>query len=438
MRQSSFFGFDVTLFIATIILMTTGILFVYSSGVTATGEVYSNDYIRQIIWTVTGIVILLGFSLFNYNRLRGLSLYVYFGCIILLLITLIIGREVNGAKSWIGIGELGIQPSEFMKIATILFLANYLVYVGGRIHQLRFFLLALLSCLFPVFIILLQPDMGTALVYFPIFIVMTFIAGARIRHIVFLTAAGIIVVILSVLPSFERSILGEEFPIFSAFTDTRILLFLMGSLFIILLASLWGYLVFKKKYFYWVGYTSLMIFVSILGSLLARHILKDYQIMRLMIFLNPYIDPKGAGWNIIQSVTAIGSGGFSGKGFLMGTQSHYNYLPQQSTDFIFSILAEEWGFLGGFVVILLFLVIILRAIRILTHAKDNFAILIGAGVVAMIFFHALINIGMTMGIMPVTGIPLFFLSHGGSSLWTASIGIGILLNIYVRRYRYLT
>ena len=436
MRQSSFFGFDITLFTATFFLMIAGILFVYSSGVTAGGEVYSFEYARQIIWVVSGLLILLGFSLFNYNRLRGLSPYFYLGCIVLLIVTLIIGREVNGAKSWLGIGELGIQPSEFMKIATILLLANFLVYVGQRIRQLQFFLLAFLISLVPVLVILLQPDMGTALVYFPIFVVMTFFAGARIRHIVFLIATGLLVVMLSIMPGFEEVIFGEQVPVFAVFTDRRILLFFMGSLLLMCLVSLWGHLVFKKKYFYWVGYVTLILAVSILGLLLARRVLKEYQIMRLLIFLNPYIDPKGAGWNIIQSVTAIGSGGFSGKGFLMGTQSHYNYLPQQSTDFIFSILAEEWGFVGGIFVILLFLIIVLRGIRILTHAKDSFAIQIGAGVVAMIFFHVFVNVGMTMGIMPVTGIPLFFLSYGGSSLWTASIGIGILLNIYMRRYNY--
>ncbi len=436
MRQSSFFGFDITLFLATLFLMIVGVLFVYSSGVTSGGEVYSFEYIRQIIWVGTGILILLGFALFNYNRLRGLSVYIYLGCIVLLIATLIIGHEVNGAKSWLGIGELGIQPSEFMKIATILVLANFLVFVGPRIRQLQFFLLAFLIPLVPVLVILLQPDMGTALVYFPIFIVMVFMAGARIRHIVFLLATGLLTVTLSIMPSFERVLYGEARMFFSIFGDQRILVLFLASFMLIFLVSLWGHFVFKKKYFYWVGYVSLIMAISILGFLLAQRVLKDYQIMRLMIFLNPYIDPKGAGWNIIQSVTAIGSGGFGGKGFLMGTQSHYNYLPQQSTDFIFSILAEEWGFIGGFFVILLYLVVLLRGIRILTHAKDAFAIQIGAGIVTMIFFHVLVNIGMTMGIMPVTGIPLLLLSHGGSSLWTASIGIGILLNIYMRRYNY--
>ena len=158
--------------------------------------------------------------------------------------------------------------------------------------------------------------------------------------------------------------------------------------------------------------------------------------MRLMIFINPNLDPQGAGWNIIQSVTAIGSGGFAGKGFIMGTQSHYNYLPQLSTDFIFSILSEEWGFIGSFFVLLAFLAILLRGIRILTLVKDDFAVFLGSGILAIIFLHVIVNIGMTMGIMPVTGIPLMLVSRGGSAIWTACAGIGILLNIYLRRYRY--
>ena len=162
--------------------------------------------------------------------------------------------------------------------------------------------------------------------------------------------------------------------------------------------------------------------------------LRDYQIMRFIVFLSPRVDPQGAGWNLIQSVTAVGSGGFFGKGFLHGTQSHYQFLPQQSTDFIFSILAEEWGFFGGFLVFALFLIILLRGIRIMYIARDDFALCIGAGVVGMIFFHVVVNIGMAMGIMPITGIPLFFLSYGGSSLWTGLLGIGLLLNIYFRRY----
>ena len=157
--------------------------------------------------------------------------------------------------------------------------------------------------------------------------------------------------------------------------------------------------------------------------------------MRLIVFMDPSIDPRGSGWNILQSITAIGSGGFLGKGFLQGTQSHYRYLPQQSTDFIFSIIAEEWGFIGAFIVFALFFVLLWRCVALLRSLRDRYAIYITAGVMGMLFFHFLINAGMAMGIMPITGIPLFFLSYGGSSLWTVLIAVGMLLGISARRYR---
>jgi rod shape determining protein RodA len=157
--------------------------------------------------------------------------------------------------------------------------------------------------------------------------------------------------------------------------------------------------------------------------------------MRMVVFLDPTVDPQGAGWHIIQSVTAVGSGGMLGKGFLNGTQSHYQFLPQQSTDFIFSIIAEEWGFLGGMLIFFLYGIIFTRGILIIINTEDTFARYTATGIVGMIFFHFFVNIGMAMGIMPITGIPLFFLSYGGSSLWTAAIGVGILVSIQMKRYR---
>jgi rod shape determining protein RodA len=148
------------------------------------------------------------------------------------------------------------------------------------------------------------------------------------------------------------------------------------------------------------------------------------------------VDPRGAGWNIIQSMTAVGSGGFFGKGFLEGTQSHYQFLPQQSTDFIFSILAEEWGFIGSFAVFVLFSVILLRTLYVVNSANDAFGSYLSAGVAAMLFFHFVVNIGMAIGIMPITGIPLFFVSYGGSSLWTALLSVGLVMSVYQHRYRY--
>jgi rod shape determining protein RodA len=176
------------------------------------------------------------------------------------------------------------------------------------------------------------------------------------------------------------------------------------------------------------------VILSLGMSFVARRVLKEYQIMRLIVFLDPEVDPQGAGWHIIQSITAIGSGGLAGKGYLQGTQSHYRFLPQQSTDFIFSIFTEEWGFLGGLLVFVLFLLICLRLVRIMKITADSFGAYIAAGLSGVYIFHFLINVGMTMGIMPVTGIPLLFMSYGGSSVLSAMSGIGLAMSIYVRRY----
>jgi len=158
--------------------------------------------------------------------------------------------------------------------------------------------------------------------------------------------------------------------------------------------------------------------------------------MRLIVFLDPSVDPKGTGWNIIQSLIAVGSGGLKGKGFLLGTQSHYRFLPEQSTDFIFSIISEELGYVGSVMVIILFAIILIRGLVLISNSKDSYGLYIGSGIIMMIFFHVIINIGMAIGIMPITGIPLLFISYGGSSLWTALISLGIVQNIYLRRYRY--
>jgi rod shape determining protein RodA len=285
-------------------------------------------------------------------------------------------------------------------------------------------------------IILMQPDLGTASVFLPIFLIMSFMAGARLRHIAFILITFGLTFLFCILPIYEQYIIGREVPLFDIFTEWHILRILIISLVGMFGISLWGYLTLKNPVFYWIMYGGSILLLALCFAFAARIVLQQYQIMRLIIFINPNIDPKGAGWNIIQSLTAIGSGGFGGKGFLMGTQSHLNYLPQQSTDFIFSIIAEEWGFIGASFVLAMFLIIIFRGIRIISFAKDDFSVYIGAGFIGMFFFHVLINVGMAIGIMPITGIPLFFLSYGGSSLWTACISVGILLNICIRRYRY--
>jgi rod shape determining protein RodA len=429
-------SFDPVLSGSVSALILIGVLFIYSSGINSAGAQMSHEFIRQIIWGVTGLALLVFFTFFSYTTLRMLSLYIYAGGLALLLITLVIGRQVNGARSWLGFPDVGIQPAEFVKISTILFLAAYFSGIGNGIRELPRFLLGLLIVFVPIVLILLQPDMGEALAFIPIFILMSFIAGAQARHLVFILAAGFLAFVLAAVPTLRARSGATGATFLSLMADPEILRYLLVAGLAVTGLAFLGWRSFKRTYFYWISWTAALLVLGGAFSLALRMVLKDYQIMRLVIFVNPRLDPQGAGWNIIQSVTAIGSGGLHGKGFLHGTQSHYQFLPQRSTDFIFSILAEEWGFLGALLVFGLLLVILLRGLSIVWAAREDYATLVGTGILAMVFFHTLVNIGMAMGIMPVTGIPLMFLSYGGSSLWTGMIGVGILMNISRRRLRY--
>jgi rod shape determining protein RodA len=283
-------------------------------------------------------------------------------------------------------------------------------------------------------IVFLQPDLGTALVCIPPLLSMTFVAGVSMRYVVFIISCIILISVLTVLPLWQSFILRKSIPAIAMLTNFRLVIIIMLALGIITAIAVFGYLKYRKRYFFWMVYVAAIVVFSLGASYAARGVLKNYQIMRLIVFLNPNVDPQGAGWNIIQSMTAIGAGGFTGQGYLQGTQSHYRFLPEQSTDFIFSIFSEEAGFAGGIVVFALFLLICLRILRIIKTTGDPFAAYICAGLVGVYSFHFLVNVGMAMGIMPITGIPLLFMSYGGSSLLSAMLGIGLVLSIHVRRY----
>jgi rod shape determining protein RodA len=436
MRIRDLLEIDYFLLLAAMVLSVFGILFIYSSAITSTGVLVSQEYIRQILWAAAGLVIALILSMVNYRRLRELTVYLYLGTLALLVYTCLFGKPVHGARAWIGVGSFGIQPSEFAKITTILLLARYLDDTRRSPAGFSRFLVSSVIVLVPMGIILLQPDFGTSLVFIPILFSMTFVAGVSMQYILFLAACISITGILTVLPLWQRHIMHNAIPSLEILANSRFVLSTMVALGFIAIIALTGFLRYKKRYFFWILYGSMAVILSLGMSFVARKILKDYQIMRLIVFLDPNVDPQGAGWHIIQSITAIGSGGLVGKGYLQGTQSHYRFLPQQSTDFIFSIFTEEWGFLGGLLVFALFLLICLRLLRIIKITTDSFGAYIAAGLAGMYIFHFLINVGMTMGIMPITGIPLLFMSYGGSSVISAMTGLGLSLSIYVRRYNH--
>lgn len=432
MRIRGVSDFDYLLLLTMLALTSIGILFIYSSVVNSEGHVISREYLKQIVWAVMGVVLMLSVSMYDYHRFKDRTTLIFAGFILLLIYTRLFGRYVNGAKSWIGVGEFGIQISEFAKIAYILYLAHYLVYSQSE-PMLKRFAKAGVITLLPMALILSQPDLGTASVYLPIFLVMCFIAGFPLRLIFAVVCVVLLTLLFTLLPLWEQTFLQYQ-GVAMRIADSRMLsLFVFFSLSATSAVAVVGYLLSGRKYYYWITYALGMVSISYGASLLGVRVLKPYQMMRLIIFLNPEVDPLKAGWHIIQSMIAIGSGGAFGMGYLRGPQSHYRFLPQQSTDFIFSILSEEWGFVGGVIVFGLYLLFFLHTLSIMSHVDDLYGKLIASGVLGMFLFHFVVNVGMTMGIMPITGIPLLLLSYGGSSLWTAMIATGLLMSINARQ-----
>ena len=434
MKTKFFEKIDYLLLFCILILISLGIAFIYSSGINSDGILVTNEYIKQIIWACIGLIFLLAFALFDYKKTERYATWIYFGLVLILIYTRIFGRYVNGARSWLGIGDFGVQPSEFGKIAFILMLAKYLSQTKNENQLKRFFISAVIFII-PFGLILIQPDLGTATVYIPVFFIMCFIAGIPIKYLAFLLGCGISMVLFTILPVYNTYIAKGSIEIISLLTNQTVKIILVlatasiGFICIIIRRYFHG-----NKYFMWISFVFISISVGLVLSTFASKILKEYQIKRLIVFMNPEIDSLGSGWNIIQSKIAIGSGGLWGTSFLQGTQSHYRFLPQQSTDFIFSIISEEFGFVGGMVVYFAYFIIMLRTIYIIKSTTNQYGALIASGILGMLIIHFFINVGMVMGIMPITGIPLLFLSYGGSSLLTAMSCIGLLMSINYRRY----
>ena len=425
--------FDYLLILVVLSLVTMGVMFIYSSSINSEGVSVINEYIKQIVWASIGIVVMVIVTLYDYRKTEGISIWLYGAFILILIYTRIFGRYVNGARSWIGIGDLGVQPSEIGKIFFILFLARYLDNSNNE-PPFKRFVISSLILLLPMGLILIQPDMGTASVYIPIFLLMCFFAGIPYKYLLYILSFGVLTIVFTILPVWNSEIAKNPFKILAIFTSKKLMTILISSTGLIALLGI----ILKKyfhapKYTFWVAYIFSIISLSLLSSLFLSKILKYYQIKRLIVFLDPNTDPLGSGWNIIQSKIAIGAGGIIGQGYLHGTQSHYRFLPQQSTDFIFSILSEELGFVGGIIVFGLYLFILIRILAILKKCPNRYGTYICAGIFGMFSFHFFINVGMVMGIMPITGIPLLFLSYGGSSLLTAMSCVGLLQSVNNRR-----
>ncbi|PIE71867.1 MAG: rod shape-determining protein RodA [Deltaproteobacteria bacterium] len=357
-------NFDWGLLLLILSLMGIGLLNIYSAVMAGNPDGVPHLFYRQIMWYGIGAGIMCVMMLFHYKLYEQWGLSIFVGCILLLVMLFFVGKYVGGSRRWLALGPLTLQPSELMKLGTIIMMARYYARnvstLGmGMVELVRPFILVMI----PFFLIVQQPDLGTAMVIF--LIAGTMSLFVKIRH--------------------------------------RTLLYLSG----------------------------MALVVGVLGWLF---LLKGYQKQRVLTFLDPGRDPLGAGYHIIQSKIAIGSGMLTGKGFLLGTQNALSFLPEQHTDFILSVVAEEWGFLGVMTLLALFLLLLLWGLNIAYRCRDHFGIILSVGIVAMFFWQVFINSGMVMGLLPVVGVPLPLISYGGSSVLTNLMALGLLMNVSMRRF----
>ena len=350
--------FDRILFFAVAAILFIGLLALYS----ASKEYHSQNIVfRQVAWMFFGMLLFFAVLAVDYQRTSGISYLLYAINIFFLILVLFAGKARGGAHRWLTIGAVSFQPSEMAKITFVLALSSYISARRNDVTKISF-LFKVLCLSLPVFLlILIEPDLGTALLFIPVILVMLFVAGSKIKHLLGAFCLGL-----------------SAFP------------------------------------FFW-------------------HFLKDYQKQRLFVFINPNIDPLGAGYTTIQSKIAVGSGGFFGKGWLAGTQNQLNFLPERHTDFIFSVIGEEWGFMGAALLFLLYGLVVYRGIKIIETTPDNYGRIVATGFVALFSVQVIINIGMTIGFLPIVGLTLPLISYGGSSLVTTLLYIGLILNVGMRR-----
>jgi len=366
---------------------------------------------RQLMFIAAAMIIILGIVILDMRFYDAFAYFIYGALMVLLVMVPVIGKEVGGNKAWIGIGSFGGQPSEFAKFATTLAVAKYIGSVGFRMDNLRnqATLFALIGL--PMALILLQKDTGTALV-FTCFMIVFFREGMSPFLIIVGFCAAVLFILTLLVPN--------QWYLHGAIASILILLIAFGKKKM------------KRIILLTVGAVMIMGVIESVDYLITD-VLKPHQQNRIKALINPDADPLGYGWNVTQSKIAIGSGGFSGKGFLQGTQTKFDFVPEQSTDFIFCTIGEEEGWIGSAGVIALFVALLLRVLHLAERQKNRFARVYGYGVASIFFFHFAVNIGMTVGLFPVIGIPLPFFSYGGSSLWGFTILLFILLKIDAHR-----
>lgn len=373
--------------VAVLLLLAIGVCFVYSSCYNSEDQHIRLLYRRQILWSVVGMVCYVAFAAGDYRRLRRWSWWVYGGCLVLLLAVLFVGTERYGARRWLVLFGVNLQPSELTKLALIIVLARRLGRPGmyyGEFRRITFVLMVIAA---PVALILVEPDLGTAMVFAPAVLIILYSAGVPLRTLGVLVGIAVVLIGLAL----AGVLLPEIMDLDTELQDK--------------LRSLSG--------------------------------LSEYQRNRVLVFFGLDEDPLGAGWNRLQSEIAVGSGGMWGKGYLNGTQNILGFLPRKVAfnDFIYSVIAEETGFAGSAAILALFGVILWGGVKAAMVARDKMGRLLCMGVVAMLFCHVFINIGMTVGLMPITGLPLPLLSYGGSFMIVVMSSLGMLQSVYIRSRR---
>ncbi len=412
-----FFNVDWVTILIYMALCTIGFVNIYASIYnpdTSTLFNFGSNYGKQLIFIITGLV--LGFSilLLDAKFFSVFSPIIYGATMFLLMVVLVIGRKVAGNQAWIPLGSFRLQPSEFAKFGTALLIARYVGNFNPKFRDIKSIFFAGLIICFPLLLIMLQPDTGSALVF-----------------------------LAFMFPLYREGLSGYFLLIFLGMIVLFIADFLVPlSVLIPVIVAIGGFFIYQNKR------KQKMMFSMIIATVIAvtylffvklayEKVLEPHQRTRIEIMLGLKTDPKGAGYNVIQSKIAIGSGQVTGRGFLEGTQTKYGYVPEQSTDFIFSTIGEEWGFAGCTVVIGLYVFLLLRVINLAERQRSSFSRVYGYCVASIIFFHVFINIGMTIGIIPVIGIPLPFISYGGSSLWSFTVLLFIFLKLDSNRMGFI-
>lgn len=370
---------------------------------------------RQLVFIIASFIIISAIMIIDRQFYETFAYIIYGVMLFVLLLVPIVGKEVGGNKAWLGIGSFGVQPSEFAKFATALAVGKFIGSIGFRMDNIRNQIILFIMIGAPMMLILLQKDTGTALV-FTVFVLVFFREGMS-PFLILVGLAAAVIFVLTLLVENQY--------------------YLYGGIFVLLIVAIaMGKKKIKRILLLTAG---ALLIAGVIESVdyVVTDVLKPHQQNRVKALINPDADPLGFGWNVTQSKIAIGSGGFAGKGFLKGTQTKFDFVPEQSTDFIFCTIGEEHGWLGSLFTIALFIALMLRVLFLAERQKHRFARVYGYSVACIFFFHFAVNIGMTIGLFPVIGIPLPFFSYGGSSLWGFTILLFILIKLDAHRMQML-